>query len=262
MTWALAEFGNGDSELGEISLVGREQGLKVSATRQMRRHGGEPNAHAKQFKRHQRELRFLRARLGRLIRDIGRDRPPAAASTGVSMAADAPDKSARSSSASAVGSFIPSMPPRSSASARAKPARPTSSASKPRSPPPNPRTRRSVRPHATALPGNPYDGHTLGGVIAATEQLTGRSIERAPRGLGLSRPQHRAPAPRFHLRPEARRGRQHQTRIAARSAIEAAIGHMKTDGHLGRCCLKGAAGDAANSSSVPSDTISASSSPG
>jgi hypothetical protein len=24
--------------------------------------------------------------------------------------------------------------------------------------------------HATALPGNPYDGHTLGGVIAATEQ--------------------------------------------------------------------------------------------
>src|SRR5579864_1020569 len=30
-------------------------------------------AHAKQFKRHQRQLRFLRARLGRLIRDIGRN---------------------------------------------------------------------------------------------------------------------------------------------------------------------------------------------
>ena len=29
-------------------------------------------ASAKQFKRHQRQLRFLRARLGRLIRDIGR----------------------------------------------------------------------------------------------------------------------------------------------------------------------------------------------
>jgi hypothetical protein len=29
-------------------------------------------AHAKQFKRHQRQLRFLRARLGRLIRDNGR----------------------------------------------------------------------------------------------------------------------------------------------------------------------------------------------
>ena len=29
-------------------------------------------AHAKQFKRHHRELRFLRSRLGRIIRDIGR----------------------------------------------------------------------------------------------------------------------------------------------------------------------------------------------
>ena len=27
--------------------------------------------------------------------------------------------------------------------------------------------------HAKALPGNPYDGHTLGAVIDATERLTG-----------------------------------------------------------------------------------------
>jgi hypothetical protein len=33
--------------------------------------------------------------------------------------------------------------------------------------------------HATALPGNPYDGHTFGATIAATEQLTGCEIERA-----------------------------------------------------------------------------------
>jgi hypothetical protein len=32
--------------------------------------------------------------------------------------------------------------------------------------------------HAKALPGNPYDGHTLGGVIDATERLTGCVIER------------------------------------------------------------------------------------
>ena len=31
-----------------------------------------------------------------------------------------------------------------------------------------------------------------------------------------------------------------------RSAIEAGIGHMKMDGHLGRCYLKGRDGDAAN----------------
>jgi hypothetical protein len=33
--------------------------------------------------------------------------------------------------------------------------------------------------HAKALPGNPYDGHTLGAVIDATGQLTGCAIERA-----------------------------------------------------------------------------------
>jgi IS5 family transposase len=33
--------------------------------------------------------------------------------------------------------------------------------------------------HAKALPGNPYNGHTLGGVIDATERLTGCAIERA-----------------------------------------------------------------------------------
>ena len=30
------------------------------------------------------------------------------------------------------------------------------------------------------------------------------------------------------------------------SAIEPVIGHMKAEGHLGRCYLKGTAGDAAN----------------
>src|SRR6201989_981723 len=33
--------------------------------------------------------------------------------------------------------------------------------------------------HAKALPGNPYDGHTLRAVIEDTERLTGRELERA-----------------------------------------------------------------------------------
>jgi len=32
--------------------------------------------------------------------------------------------------------------------------------------------------HAKALPGNPYDGHTLAAVIEETQTLTGREIER------------------------------------------------------------------------------------
>ena len=34
--------------------------------------------------------------------------------------------------------------------------------------------------------------------------------------------------------------------LRRRSAIEPLIGHMKEEGHLGRCHLKGRAGDAAN----------------
>src|SRR5262249_26487298 len=34
--------------------------------------------------------------------------------------------------------------------------------------------------------------------------------------------------------------------LRRRSAIEAVIGHMKAQGHLGRCYLRGRAGDAAN----------------
>ncbi len=33
--------------------------------------------------------------------------------------------------------------------------------------------------HAKALPGNPYDGHTLKDVLEETQALTGREIERA-----------------------------------------------------------------------------------
>ena len=46
--------------------------------------------------------------------------------------------------------------------------------------------------------------------------------------------------------------------LRRRSAIEAVIDRMKTDGHLGRCYRKGPEGDAANVSSLPSATTSAS----
>jgi IS5 family transposase len=47
--------------------------------------------------------------------------------------------------------------------------------------------------HAKALPGNPYDGHSLRVVIEETQKLTGRGIERAhadkgSRGRDASKP--------------------------------------------------------------------------
>ena len=100
--------------------------------------------------------------------------------------------------------------------------------------------------HAQALPGNPYDGHTLGDVIEATERLTGCGIERAYVDKGYRG--HNTQNPHRVFISGQKRGvfGVIKRELRRRSAIEPVIGHMKTDGHLGRCHLKGREGDAAN----------------
>jgi len=98
---------------------------------------------------------------------------------------------------------------------------------------------------ARALPGNPYDGHTLADQIAQAERITGTAVERAYADRGYRG--HDADKARVFISgrkrgvtPPIRRERRR------RNAIEPAIGHMKADGHLGRNFLLGAEGDAAN----------------
>ena len=100
--------------------------------------------------------------------------------------------------------------------------------------------------HATALPGNPYDGHTLGAVTDATEKLTGCAIERGYVDKGYRG--HNAANPRRMFISGQKRGvfGVIKRELRRRSAIEAVSGHMKSEGHLGRCYLKGRAGDATN----------------
>jgi IS5 family transposase len=100
--------------------------------------------------------------------------------------------------------------------------------------------------HAKALPGNPYDGHTLREVIEETQALTGREIERIYIDKGYR--DHDAPKPLRVSRSRQKRGvfGTIKRELKRRSAIEPVIGHMKNDGHLGRNYLKGRAGDAAN----------------
>jgi transposase, IS5 family len=100
--------------------------------------------------------------------------------------------------------------------------------------------------HAKALPGNPYDGHTLGSIIDATEKLTGCAIERAYVDKGYRG--HQTESPRRVFISGQKRGvfGAIKRELRRRSAIEPIIGHMKSDGHLGRCHLKGREGDAAN----------------
>ena len=100
--------------------------------------------------------------------------------------------------------------------------------------------------HARALPDNPYDGHTLRDVIDRTETLTGCAIERAYADKGYRG--HDAQNPRRVFISGQKRGvfGVIKRELRRRSAIEPVIGHMKTDGHLGRCYLKGREGDAVN----------------
>jgi IS5 family transposase len=100
--------------------------------------------------------------------------------------------------------------------------------------------------HAKALPGNPYDGHTLRDVIEDTQKLTGREIERAYVDKGYRG--HDAQNPRRVFISGQKRGvfGAIKRELRRRSAIEPVIGHMKSEGPLGRCYLKGRAGDAAN----------------
>lgn len=94
-----------------------------------------------------------------------------------------------------------------------------------------------------SMPGNPYDGHTLGEAIEQVSILADQKpktviVDRGYRGVELTGIQI--------LRSGQKGGitRTLHAMIKRRSAIEPTIGHMKTDGRLGRNWLKGALGDA------------------
>jgi len=94
-----------------------------------------------------------------------------------------------------------------------------------------------------ALPGNPYDGHTLAEALEQVEILTDQRpdmtfVDRGYRGHGVDNVKV--------FISGARRGvtRTIAKLLRRRSAIEPMIGHMKNDGRLTRCPLKGTAGDA------------------
>ena len=100
--------------------------------------------------------------------------------------------------------------------------------------------------HAKALHGNPFDGHTLGPVIAELEALTGIEtrrihVDKGYRGhnhaqkfcVWISGQVRRVTAP---IRREMRR----------RAAVEPVIGHIKAEHRMGRNYLKGRDGDRIN----------------
>ena len=96
-----------------------------------------------------------------------------------------------------------------------------------------------------ALPGNPYNGHTLAAQIAQVERLTGERVERAYvdrgyRGHDADKERVFITRQRGGLTPTIRR------ELRRRNAVEPVIGHMKSDGLLERCHLAGSVGNAIN----------------
>ena len=205
-------------------------------------------AHAKQFNRHHRELRFLRTRLGRLIRDIrrkikGQEPVEAAFQEALARASQIRSQQQRQRGWKLYSFHASEVECIGKGKARAPyefGVKVSIVATNARAP------AGQFVLNAKALPGNPYDGHTLRHAIEGAHRLTGCDIERAYVDKGYRG--HDVPNPRRVFISGQKRGvfGAIKRELRRRSAIEPLIGHMKEEGHLGRCYLKGFAGDAAN----------------
>jgi len=97
-----------------------------------------------------------------------------------------------------------------------------------------------------ALPGNPYDGHTLTRALEQVRRVTGSVIEeafvdRGYRGHGETQTTVYISGQKRGIKSERLK-----RSLKRREAIEPVIGHLKSDGLLGRNYLKGAQGDQLN----------------
>ena len=102
--------------------------------------------------------------------------------------------------------------------------------------------------HVMALPGNPYDGHSLAKVIPSIEQLLGNSPDRFIADAGYKG--HKAP-PEYKLKvytqgQKRRMTKQIKRELKRRSAVEPVIGHLKAEHRMGRNYLAHSRGDASN----------------
>jgi IS5 family transposase len=227
-------------------------GLRQSYTRigkfELIRH--QRYAHAKQFKRANRALRKLKTYLGRVIRDIARkiDGDPRLETKFALLLSLA--RRVRAQERGQRGPKVYSLhAPEVECIGKGKPHKPYEFGVKV-----------SVATtlkhskggqfvaHAQALPGSPYDGHTLAAVIPAIEQLVGNTIERLHADAGYRG--HNAPS-EYKFKVYTSRQKRRVTpaikrEMKRRAAVEPVIGHTKEDHRMGRNYLAGRHGDANN----------------
>ncbi len=102
--------------------------------------------------------------------------------------------------------------------------------------------------HVKALPGNPYDGHTLATIIPDLRRQIGGAINRIVADKGYRG--HNAPEDykyKIYISGQKRGVTKTIKRdLRRRSAVEPVIGHAKSDHRMDRNYLKGSHGDANN----------------
>jgi len=205
-------------------------------------------AHAKQFKRYNRELNFLRTRLGRLLRDIRRKTADNPELKGVFAIPLARADQVRHQKQRQRGWKLYSLhAPEVECIGKGKARAPYEFGCKVSiaTPVTKPKGGQFVL-HAKALHGNPYDGHTLKPVIAEMEKLTGVEVRRVHVDKGYRG--HNYPNKfRVWISGQVRRVTKTIRReMRRRAAVEPVIGHVKAEHRMERNYLKGRDGDRAN----------------
>jgi IS5 family transposase len=205
-------------------------------------------SHAHQFKRARRALKFLRTRLGRVIRDITRkiagDAELAARFTPLLDRA----RRVRAQDHRQRGHKIYSLhAPEVECIGKGKARTPYEFGCKVSvaTPVTQPKGGQFVL-HAKALHGNPFDGHTLGPAIADMTLLLGVEPRRIHVDKGYRGHNHPHKF-RVWISGQARRVTAAIRReMKRRAAVEPVIGHIKAEHRMDRNYLKGREGDRAN----------------
>ena len=99
-----------------------------------------------------------------------------------------------------------------------------------------------------ALPGNPYDGHTLATVIPAMQAILGNTLDRVIADAGY-RGHNASPEYQFKIYTAGQKRRitpQIKRDMRRRAAVEPVIGHLKEDHRMDRNYLAHSSGDAIN----------------
>lgn len=207
-------------------------------------------AHAKQFKRANRALRSLRTYLGRVTRDIARKTNDDARLREIFAMPLSLARRVREQRQQRRGHKIYALhAPEVECIGKGKAHRPYEFGVKVSIATPLIRCKGGqFVAHAKALPGNPYDGHTLGVIIPDLEKQIGVSLDRIIADAGYRG--HNAPLThKFKVYTAGQKRRMIpaiKRQMRRRSAVEPVIGHVKTEHRMDRNHLAGRQGDAAN----------------